>query len=136
MDIDVKENKCSFTSKKLKINCRAVCGEIMDEKITLDDIEQYQHLINKVPAFLLGRMAKKNSSIVKKFQSRVKSYIDKLGDSERKKLDILLNSDVDDLQDVLNEAYQKSGKKQYKILADPSNRQFIESNIEDLKKII
>lgn len=114
----------------------AVCGVIMDEKITLDDIEKYQHLINKIPAFLLGRMAKKNSSIVKKFQSRVKSYIDKLCDSERKKLDILLNSDVDDLQDVLNEAYQKSGKKQYKILADPSNRQFIESNIEDLKKII
>ena len=108
----------------------------MDEKITLEDIEAYQHLLSKVPAFLLGRMAKKNSSIVGKFSSRVESYIDNFNDSERKKLDILLNSDVDDLQAVMNEAYEKTGKKQYKILADESNREFIELNIEDLRKIV
>ena len=113
-----------------------ISGEGMEDKITLEDIEQYHHLINKVPAFLLGRMAKRNSSLVKKFESRVKSYIDNLSDAQRKKLDILLNSDVGDLQNILNEAYLKTDKKQYKILADPSNRKFIELNLDELKKII
>ena len=108
----------------------------MEEKITLEDIEQYQHLINRVPAFLLGRMAKRNSSLVKKFESRVKSYIDNLSDNQRKKLDILLNADIDDLQNVMNEAYLKTGKKQFKILADPSNKDFINSNLDDVRRII
>jgi hypothetical protein len=108
----------------------------MGDKITLEDIEQYQHLLNKAPAFLLGRMAKRNSNLVSKFESRVKSYIDNLSDAQRKKLDILLNSDVDDLQSVMNEAYLKADKKQYKILADPSNKEFIELNLDELRKIV
>lgn len=36
----------------------------------------------------------------------------------------------------MDEAYMKIGKKQYKILADSSNREFIELNIEDFKKIV
>lgn len=67
----------------------------MEDKITLNDVEQYQHFLNKIPAFLLRIMAKRNSSIVKKFESRIKSHIVNLSDSERKKLDVLLNTDME-----------------------------------------
>lgn len=108
----------------------------MEEKITCDDVLEYQHFLKLAPPFLLGRMAKKKSNLVSKFESKVKSYLANLNDDQRKKLAIVLVSDVDDLQVAFSEAYEKSNKKQFKILADPKNKEFIELNIEELKKIV
>lgn len=108
----------------------------MEEKITCDDVLEYQHFLKLVPPFLLGRMAKKNSNLVKKFESKVQSYLSNLNDIQRKKLHILLNSDISDLQAIMGEAYRKTNKKHYKILADPSNREFIELNIQELRKMV
>lgn len=108
----------------------------MGEKLTYEDVVEYEHFFKLVPPFLLERMAKKNSNLVKKFQSKVESYLVKLSDNQRKKLDIMFNSDVDDLQALMDEAYTKTNKKQFKILANPSYKEFIELNISELKKII
>ena len=97
---------------------------------------QYEHLFNLVPSFLLERMAKRNSNLVNKFQSKVESYLARLNDDQKNKLDILMVSEIDDLQGLMAEAYEKTDKKQFKILADPSYKEFIELNIDEVRKLV
>lgn len=108
----------------------------MSENLTYEDVVEYQHLFKLMPPFLLERMAKKNSNLVNKFQSKVEAYLNKISDNQRKKLDLLLSSDVDDLQGIMNEAYEKTNKKQYKILANPEYKEFIELNIDEIRKLV
>ena len=58
-----------------------------------------------------------------------------LNTKQKEKLDIILESDVCDLQDVLREAFIKTGKKQYGVLANPDYKEFIERNLFELKKM-
>ena len=108
----------------------------MTDKISYDDLKEYQHLFTLAPSFVLKRMAKKNSNLVAKFRQSIESHLSKLDDEQKIKLDLILNSDVDDLQSLLAEAYLKTKMKQYEILADPKYKDFIELNINELKKII
>lgn len=108
----------------------------MEDKLTYKDVEEYEHLLRLAPPFLLKRFAKKNSNLVNKFKPRVQSYLNSLNDNQKKKLDILLVTDVDDLQKLMGEAYAESNKKQFKILADPKNKEFIELNINELRKMV
>ena len=108
----------------------------MDEKITYEDVIEYQHLFSLMPSFLLERMAKKNSNLVKKFESSIRSHLDKLNATQKNKLNIILASEVEELQELMHETYSKTNKKHFKILANPKYREFIELNLEELKKII
>lgn len=108
----------------------------MEDKLTYKDVEEYEHLLRLAPPFLLKRMAKKNSNLVNKFKPRVQSYLNSLNDTQKKKLGILLVTDVDDIQKLMGEAYNESNKKQFKILADPKNKEFIELNINELRKMV
>ena len=67
---------------------------------------------------------------------KVQSYIDSLNEDKKRKLDILLVTDVDELQKLMDEAYRESNKKQYKILADPKNKEFIELNLDEVRKMV
>lgn len=109
---------------------------MMDDGISYEDIRQYQHLFTLTPSFLLERMAKKNSNLVNKFKPTIKSHLSTLNDNQRNKLDIILNSDVDVLQEVLGEAFRKTKIKQYKILANPKYKEFIELNLAELRKMV
>lgn len=112
-------------------------GDLMSEdKITYSDVKEYESLFQLAPSFLIERFAKKNTNLVLKFESKIKGYINNLTAEQKSKLEIILNSDVDELQSVMREAYEKTGKKQFKILANPNYRQFIENNISELKRII
>lgn len=108
----------------------------MGEKITYDDVKEYENLFMMVPSFLLERFARKNTNFVLKFESKIKSHLAGLDDEQRSKLNIILNSNVDDLQAIMDEAYRKSGVKQYRVLANPKYKKFIETNIGELRKII
>ncbi|WP_407431877.1 hypothetical protein [Methanobrevibacter sp.] len=108
----------------------------MQEKITYEDIERYQHLFKFVPAFLLERMAKKNTNLVLKFHSRIAAHLEKLTNHEKNLLNLILNSDIDDLQMLMEDAYGRSNMKQYKILSDPKYREFVELNIDELRKLL
>jgi hypothetical protein len=108
----------------------------MDDKITYGDLEEYHNLFTMVPSFVLKRMAKKNSNLVDKFRPSIQSRFDKLTDEQKNKLDIILNSSVDDLQDLMDEAYTKTKLKQYKILANPEYKEFIELNLDELRKMV
>lgn len=107
-----------------------------EDKITYEDIKQYEFLLGKVPSFLLGTMIRRNANLVGKFESTITSRLGSLNEVQQKHLNIILNSDVSELQAVLSDAYQKSGKKQYKQLSEPKAAKFLEKNIAELKKII
>lgn len=68
----------------------------MSDKITCDDVLKYEHLTSKVPAFLLGRMAKRNSNLVSKFESQIRLRIGNLDENSEHLLNVILNSDVSD----------------------------------------
>lgn len=106
------------------------------EKITYDDVVEYNYLFTFAPSFLLERMAKKNFNLVKKFKSTIQSYMDNLTDIQCVKLNVILDSDVSELQAIMQEAYEKTNKKQYRILANPNYSQFIELNLNELKGMV
>ncbi len=108
----------------------------MSEKITYDDLKRYEHLFTMAPSFMLGAMARRNSNLVSKFEFKIKSTLVKLNDVQKEKLNALLNADISDLQDLMKIGYKETHKKQYKILADPKNHDFIEKNIGELRKLV
>ena len=107
-----------------------------DDKITYNDVREYESLFKLAPSFLLERFARKNSNIVSKFQSQIMSHLRNLNEVQKKKLDIIVNSDVHELQAIMMEAYKKTKVKQYKILANPKYKEFIELNLNEIKKLI
>lgn len=113
-----------------------ISGDVMRDKITYDDVKKYQDIFALAPAFLLEAMARKNSNLVLKFNSRIKAHLEKLTDYERDLLYVILDSDIGDLQRLMEESYRKSNKKQFKILANPKYKKFVELNINELKKLV
>ena len=107
-----------------------------NEKITYRDVEEYGKFFTITPPFLLERFAKKNKNIILKFKSAAESYLAKLNDSQKSKLDIVLNSDINELQSLMDEAYKHTGIKQFKILANPKYKEFIEINLKELDKMV
>lgn len=107
-----------------------------EDKITYSDVEEYEKFFSLIPSFLLERFAKKNTNLVLKFESKVRGFMGNLSDGQKKKLDLVLNSDVDELQSIMDEAYNISNKKQYKILANPKYKQFIEDNLNEIRKMV
>ena len=106
-----------------------------DNRLTYDDVREYEHLFKKAPVFLLARFGKRNTNMVSKFESQVLKYLSSLDDNQKNKLRIVLDTEVAELQAILNEAYEKSGIKQYKILANPKNKEFIENNLNEIRKV-
>ena len=105
-----------------------------EDIITYEDVEEFGNIFKLVPSFLLERYAKKNTNLVLKFESKVDSYINDLDEKHKNKLNLVVNSDVDELQSVMDEAYSKTNIKQYKILANPKYKPFIETNLNELAK--
>ena len=104
-----------------------------EEKITYADVEEYQDLFTLAPSFLLETFAKRNTNLVLMFKSIIKSYMDSLTEIQKEKLDIILSTDIDELQSIMNEAYQRTKIKQYKVLANPDYRSFIKDNLDEIK---
>lgn len=107
-----------------------------EDELTYRDVEEYERFFNLIPPFLLERFAKKNKNLVSKFKSKIESHLVNLDENHKKKLDLILNSDAEELQGLMNEAYSHTNKKQYKILADPKYKQFIEENLNELRKMV
>ncbi len=107
-----------------------------EDKITYEDIQRYEFVLAKVPSLLLGTMIRRNSNLISKFESQIVPRLKSLNETQRKHMDIVLNSEVSEIQELLREAYEKSGKKQYKQLSEEKAAKFIESNLSELKKIV
>lgn len=108
----------------------------MEDKISYDDLKEHEHLFTLAPSFVLKRMARKNSNLVVKFKSAIESHLNKLSDEQKSKLNVILNSEVEELQELLGQAYKRTKIKQYEILANPKYKEFIELNLNELRKLI
>ena len=111
-------------------------GDEMSDKITYDDVREYENLFMLAPSFILERFAKRNSNIVSKFKSQIQSHLNNLTDEQRKKLDLILETPTSELQGIMNEAYMKTNIKQNRILANPNYKEFIENNLAEIRKLI
>ena len=107
-----------------------------EEKLTYEDIKAYEKLFTMTPSFILSTMIKRNTNLVLKFKSQVVKFINGLNEKQEKQLELIFNSDIDNLQALMMEAYKKSKKKQYKLLANPKNKDFIKMNLDELKKLV
>ena len=57
----------------------------MVDKITYNDLKEYDFLFTMTPSFLMGTVIKRNTNVVKKFNSTVKSNLDNLNEKHIKK---------------------------------------------------
>ena len=61
-----------------------------EDKITFEDVKEYEGLFSIAPSFLLEGMIRRNSNLVLKFKGPVKSYLNKLTPDQRHKLSLIL----------------------------------------------
>lgn len=109
---------------------------MVEDKITYEDIKEYQSLFLRAPSFLLERFARKNRNLALDFKPLVQEFLDNLDETQKHKLDIILKSDIDDLQSIMKESYLRTKKKQFKILADSRYKHFIEVNLNEINKMV
>lgn len=107
----------------------------MSDKITYEDIEEYGSLFSMAPSFLLEGFARKNTNIVLKFKPTIQARLDNMTEAQSQKLDLILNMAIEDIQILMNQAYQRTNIKQYKILSNPKYKQFIEDNLNEIRKM-
>lgn len=107
-----------------------------EEKITYADVDEYQSLFTLAPSFLLETFARRNTNLVSKFKTVIRSYMDNLTEIQKDKLDIILSSDIEELQIIMNEAYQRTKIKQYKVLANPNYYSFIKDNLDEIRLLL
>jgi hypothetical protein len=107
-----------------------------EDEITYRDVREYESLFTLTPSFLLERFAKKNANLALKYESVIRGHLSKMNGEQKRKLDIILNSETDHLQKIMAKAYEISKKKQYKILANPEYSQFIEDNLSEIRKMV
>ena len=55
----------------------------MVDKITYNDLKEYDFLFTMTPSFLMGTVIKRNTNVVKKFNSTVKSNLDNLNEKQK-----------------------------------------------------
>ena len=107
-----------------------------EEKLSYDDVKEYESLFTMAPSFVLNAMVKRNTNLVKKFQPSIVKYLKNLTPVEKEKLNHILNADTESLQKLMFVSYKKTGKKQYYILANPENREFVRMNLDELKQLV
>ena len=106
------------------------------EKITYEDVHEYASLFTIAPAILLESFAKRGTNLVLKFKPAIESQIEKLTDIQKEKLEAILSMDTEELQNVMQEAYEKTNLRQYAVLAKPEYRQFIKDNLDEIRNMI
>lgn len=107
-----------------------------DVKISEDDVIGLLDIFTKVPSIILKGVVARKSNVVKSFEGQILEYKEQLSDEEISKIKLVLKMPVSELREILYRSYKKTGKKQLKILSDPSAEPFIEKNLKQLETIM
>jgi hypothetical protein len=107
-----------------------------DINITEDDVVGLMDNFTKVPSFILKKMVSRNLNVVKSFESQIEAYKYQLTDVELLKIEKVMNMPIPELQVILHNAYLSTNKKQLEILADSNAMPFIETNLNELEKVL
>jgi|WetSurMetagenome_2_1015567.scaffolds.fasta_scaffold377124_1 hypothetical protein len=105
-------------------------------KISEEDVIDLLDIFTKVPSIILKGVVSGNMNVVKSFETQIIEYKSQLSSEEIKKIRLVLKMPVSELQGILNDSYNITGKKQLKILADPKAGPFIEKNLKEIDEIL
>ncbi|AMD18392.1 hypothetical protein TL18_10465 [Methanobrevibacter sp. YE315] len=108
----------------------------MGNEITVDDVMEFQGIFSLMPAFVFEGVAKKKKNLTKKFESTIRAYLNSASEEDLNKIRRVLNTDIDELQVVMGEAYKKTNDKHFKVLANPKYKEFVELNFNELKMMM
>lgn len=118
--------------KWLKVNNMSNSEIVITEK----DVMEVIGLFTKVPAILLRGWVSKNSNLVKLFEGQIESHKNRLSDHDLARARMVVDMPVEEIQEILRKTYDKTGKKQLKILSDPKARPFIITNLKEARKVL
>lgn len=107
-----------------------------DIKITEEDVIDLLHVFTKVPSLILKGVVARRSNVVKSFEGQILEYKEQLSDYELAKVKAVLEMPTSELREILRRSYEKTGKKQLKILSEEKAEPFIEKNLAALEKIL
>jgi len=103
------------------------------EEITEKDVIEVMDVFTKVPVSILKMVVSKNVNVVKMFESQIEDYRSQLSSEQIAKIKKVMEMPVPELQEILGKAYDETGHKQLKILADPKAETFITDNFRELR---
>lgn len=105
-------------------------------KISEEDVIDLLDIFTKVPSIILKGIVAGKSNVVKSFESQILEYKSQLSPEEIIKIKLVLETPVNELQEILYNSYKKTGKKQLKILSESKAEPFIEKNLNQLEEIL
>lgn len=102
--------------------------------INEEDVMGLMDIFTKIPLILLKGAIKGKMNVVESFQDQVESYKSKLTNEEMDKIKAVIEMSVPELQKIIYSTFEKTGKEQLRVLADPNSEEFISINLNELKK--
>ncbi len=105
-------------------------------EITEKDVMELMDIFTSIPVIMLKGAIKGNMNAVKTFENQIESYKTRLSPEELAKIKAVLKMPVSEIQAILLSVYEKTGKKQLKILADPESQKFISLNLKELDRVL
>ncbi len=119
-----------------KIFWRRIMEAQAEIEITEEDVMGLMDQFTRVPPLILKMVVSGNSNVVNSFQGQIEDYKNSLSPEEMAKIEKVLEMPVEDLQEILRNAYQKTNQEQLRILADPKAKPFIQKNLQGLERIL
>lgn len=114
-------------------------AKILDDSIGISveekDIWNILNTIEQFPPFVANKYVSLNINAVEEFEDKIEDYKNKLSEEDLFKIRKIIETPVEELQDVLNELYLETNMEQFKIMADPKAKPFIDLNVRELRRI-
>lgn len=105
-------------------------------RVTEEDVISLMDVFTRVPPLMLKMVVNGNMNVVKSFESQIREYRINLTEEELLKIEKVMDMTVPELQEILKKAYNETGQKQLKILANPKSENFIRENLKELRMIM
>lgn len=107
-------------------------GISVDEKV----VWKILSTIEQIPPFIVNKYVSLDINAVNESEDKIKDYKNNLSEEDLLKIRKIIETPVEQLQDVVNELYLETNLEQFKIMADPKARPLIESNVQELRKVL
>ncbi len=104
--------------------------------VSKDDVIGLLSMFTQVPDTLLLMMVKKKVDVVSQFEAQIKDQMGGLDEPTREKIEAVLTMPIEDLQEILEDAYKETGAKQLRTLSEPKARGFLEANLGQVHRIL
>lgn len=123
-------------SKERASNVAKILENTLSISVEEKDIWKILNTIEQLPPYVVEKYVSLDINAVEEFEDQIKNYRNKLSEEDLLKIRKIIDTPVEDLQDVLSELYQETNMEQFKIMADPEAKPLIDLNIQELRRIL